>query len=570
MADPAPGPPLDVLVVGAGPTGLALACELARRGVDCRLVDREPGPAATSRAVVVHPRTREVLDLMGIPPSRLRPSLEVAALVVADGARPLARLAFRRRQPGHPYDGILALPQRDSERILAEHLGSLGDRVEWATALVGLDPRGEHVVATLRRGDREETLRARWLVGADGASSTVRDLANIPFADDALPHRFLVGDLQLDWVVPHAEARLVLGDRTTLAALPVPDPGWWQVVIALPDAPDLPPATATSLQSLLRELTGNATVAVREARGLAAFRVRHGMAAAYRRGCVILAGDAAHAHGPIGGQGMNTGVQDAFNLGWKLALAVAGSAAPGLLDTYEAERAPVARAVLRATGAGGRFVLSDHPLVRGARDLVLPVVLRSGGAQSALADQLSELAVSYRGGPLAEPEPDRRGVADWLAARRPGGLRPGDRAPQAHAQTLPAATPVTLFDLYASGRFTVLLFAGDRPGRDDVARLIRIEEAIDGRRDALGRAFVVVRDPDLLADATGAGRVLLDRPGEMHRLYDAESGTGWLVRPDGYLACRFDPARAEVELKAYMARIVTPEALAEETTAPRA
>ena len=561
MADPDPGPPLDVLVVGAGPTGLALACELARRGVDCRLVDREPGPAATSRALVVHPRTRETFDLMGIPPSRLRPSLEVAALVVADGPRPLARLAFRRRRPGRPYDGILALPQRDSERILAEHLGSLGDRVEWSTALVGLDPRDDHVVATLRRGDREETLRARWLVGADGARSTVRDRAGIPFAGDAL-HRFLVGDLRLGWGIPPDEARLVLADRATLAAIPLPDPGWWQVVVALPDAPDLPAASATACQTLLRDLAGDPTVAVREARGLDALRVREGMAAAYRRGRVLLAGDAAHAHGPIGGQGMNTGVQDAFNLGWKLALAVAGTAAPGLLDTYEAERAPVARAVLRATGAGSRVALADHPLVRGARDLVLPVVLRGGGAQSVLAEHLTELGVSYRGGPLAEPEPERRGVAGWLAARRPGVLRPGDRAPQAHAQTLPAANPVTLFDLYASGRFTVLLFAGDHPGRDDVARLIRIEEAIDGRRDALGRAFVVVRDPDLLADAAGAGRVLLDRSGEMHRLYDAEPGAGWLVRPDGYLACRFDPARADAELRAYMARVVTPEALA--------
>ncbi|MEU5721891.1 FAD-dependent monooxygenase [Micromonospora sp. NPDC047738] len=418
---------VEVLVVGAGPTGLAMAGQLAMFGVRVRVVDRALDRVHESRALGIQPRTLEVLAGLGVTDELVSLGNRAVRLCLHVPGRqrmvPLFDLGLH--DTAYPY--LLFLSQAETERILGEHLTAAGIAVERGVELVGLDRTGDDAVATLRHRDGPaEQVSARYVVGCDGAHSTVRHLAGIGFEGAAYPQTFVLADLEADGVAA-GPAHAFLAERGLFLLFPLGHPATWRLLAIRPPGDRTPPdapVTLAEVQALADTYTGGA-VRLRDPVWMTNFRLHHRAATRYRSGPFFLAGDAAHIHSPAGGQGMNTGIQDAVNLGWKLAHALQSSPDPALLDSYEAERAPVGRLVLRLTDRAFTAVTATSPLARFARTriapAVLPAVLAARGVRATAFRTVAELNIRYRRSPLSVQGPG--------APRR--GPRAGDRLPDA-------------------------------------------------------------------------------------------------------------------------------------------
>jgi 2-polyprenyl-6-methoxyphenol hydroxylase-like FAD-dependent oxidoreductase len=542
-------PSSPLLIAGAGPVGLALGVELARRQVPFRIFDRAPARSTASKALGVFPRTLEVFAAMGV----LQPALAAGHLLhglrVHSASRQLAHIAFAELDTPYPF--LLSLPQSETERILAEHLTTLGVEVERQTELAALTQDADGVTATLRHsagGDgagREEVVRTRWLLGCDGAHSTARHQLGASFEGAPYEEGFVLADFEGDVPCPEDEVSLFFHPRGLLGLFPF-GRGRYRMVADLPREAGAAGATGPSpeptlepnqaeIQQLIDE-RGPGRVELRSLLWVSHFRISRRMVTAYRHGRVLLAGDAAHIHSPAGGQGMNTGIQDAWNLGWKLALVAAEEAPAALLDSYGAEREPVARAVLHLTDRiTETALLIDHPFAQRLRDLVLPLLTGIGPLTHRIADTLAELAVAYRHSSI---------VAEHWGLPFPGlhsaGPAAGDRAPDGALEELGTGAPRRLFELFREPRHTLLLFAGSRATGDAPSPLDLCEL---GR--VLADEYPRLLLPHLIlpaaraAEDPGAGTARWRDPeGAVHHRYGADSPCLYLIRPDGYVAYR--------------------------------
>jgi 2-polyprenyl-6-methoxyphenol hydroxylase-like FAD-dependent oxidoreductase len=414
----------EVLVVGAGPTGLTLACGLLLHGVPVRVVDRAFGPAVTSRANFVHARGSEVLFRLGALGTLPDQSLRALRITTYLGDRPIMTLRF-----GDPGLRTAAPPmvvsQAKVEVALRDRLAQLGGSIEWNRALANVQPEDDAVAATLGDG---EVVRAQWLVGCDGTASTTRKLAGIGFPGVKLSERFLLADLHLDWDLDRSGTTGWIHRDGLVGAMPMRDPDGrndlWRIFAYDPKCHEKPSEQQIfeRLQQILPERTGR-VVQFGEAEWLSLFSVHRRLADTYRRGRILLAGDAAHAHAPFGGQGMLTGIGDAENLAWKLALVLRGRADEPLIDTYQAEPRPLATEVLRGTSTVTRINVAGNPLGRFARDRIVVPLVGLPWIQRRLTYSASQLWVSYRKGPLggrgAKPRPGDR-VPDCRCVREDG------------------------------------------------------------------------------------------------------------------------------------------------------
>ena len=401
--------------MGAGPTGLAVACGLRAAGVSVRVLDKATGPAVTSRALGLQPRGVEVLDRLGALgdlPDRAQPIREV--IITVEG-RELARLQVglsMERLGGRPG---LIISQAEIEAALRERLAEFGGEVEWGHVVAELEPWAGGVTVLLTNGSGFE---AGWVIGADGAHSVVRKALAVGFPGVPLVERFLLADVHATLDRPHDAASTWLRGTELLAAFPLPGDNLWRLMApAAPEFGDEPPQDKI-IEFLGARLRDEADGSIHTAEWTSSFRIQRRLADTYRRGRVLLAGDAAHIHSPLGGQGMNTGIGDAENLAWKLALVISGRAGDGLLDTYEAERRPVAKDVLESTSGLTELVVGESRIARFVRDHIAVPLLNRAWMQRLIATKASQLQVSYRDGPLGA---GRR--------RRLPGLRPGDRVP---------------------------------------------------------------------------------------------------------------------------------------------
>ncbi|RKT54603.1 FAD-dependent monooxygenase [Saccharothrix australiensis] len=476
-----------VLIAGAGPSGLTLAVELARRGVDCRVVDKAAEPFPGSRAKGLQPRTLEVLEDLGVLDAVLDGGAPFPAFRMYSGTKILWERGLDevlgtelpRRSPDVPYPLPWLIPQWRTDAILRGRFEELGGRVERSTELVGFDQDDDGVVATLRHAGRDERVRADYLVGADGGRSFVRKHAGIPFAGTTHDtERTLIGDVRADGVEGNFCHMFTGGDlakRFSLWNLPGSD--HFQFVAAV-DPGDEPEPGLAAVRRMLDERSGRTDIRLHDLRWISLYRINVRLAERFRVGRVLLAGDAAHVHSSAGGQGLNTSVQDAYNLGWKLA-AVLGGAPDALLDSYHEERFPVAAEVLDVSTA----------LHRGG--------FRATTAPAGSAPSIHQLDITYRGGPLAVDDRVER-----------GRLHAGDRAPDAPLRT-PLGGRTRLFEVFRGPRWTSLTF---------------------------GAAPVADLGPGVHACSVAArGGDLLDTDGHAARAYDVPGGTHVLVRPDGHV-----------------------------------
>jgi 2-polyprenyl-6-methoxyphenol hydroxylase-like FAD-dependent oxidoreductase len=419
--------PLHVLVVGAGPTGLTLAAQLQAFGATVRIVDRQLDRVHESRALGVQPRTLEVLRGLGLADELVARGNDAVWVQLHAGGRVVRIRLFRLGLDDTAYPFLLFVSQAETEQALGDHLAGRGVPVERGVEVVSFRADPDAVTATLRhREGRIEQVLARYLIGCDGARSTVRHGAGIPFKGGAFPQTFALADLEIDGLDPNA-AHAFLGQEGIILFFPLGRPASWRLLALHPSLhrrrePARP--SLVELQALAETMTGG-SVRLRDPVWRTYFGLQHRHATRYQAGRIFLAGDAAHVHSPAGAQGMNTGIQDAWNLGWKLALVSRGIAEEALLDTYDAERRPVGGFVVRFTDRAFSVATSTNPLVRTLRTQLAPRLLPLAlGFDRAVAygfRTVSQLNISYRSSPaVQEGRPTLR-----------RGPKAGDRLPDA-------------------------------------------------------------------------------------------------------------------------------------------
>ncbi len=483
--------PLDVLVVGAGPSGTALAIDLARRGLNIRVIDKQPVAFAGSRAKGLQPRSLEVLEDLGVLDRVFAAGGDYPLLGIYVGPFTVPWRMIKRAKPSEdrPYPNTWMVPQFRTDPILHARLAELGSRIEFGTELVAVQQDDHSVTAMVRVGGNEQAISARYLVGADGGASRVRSEMGIGFTGET--------DDSDRWIILDSETTGLSRQRWHIwpgkggkvtAACPLPNTNLFQWMIRI-DGDDEAKLDAEDLQRRVRARTGNGSIRLGKTSWSTVFRPNIRLAQSYRKGRIFLAGDAAHVHTPSGGQGLNTGVQDSYNLGWKLGQALSG-AGDALLDTYEAERQPIADEMLARSTK--RYQAIGKP---------------SADAIRRTADE-RQLELSYCDGPLAP-----------ASSQRTATVRVGDRAPDARLVNADG-TKTRLFELFRGPHFTAIGY-GPKAA------------------EALAQSSWPSRGASLKRVAVNAGArldvSLADKQQSFCRIYGLQGDTLLLIRPDGYV-----------------------------------
>jgi 2-polyprenyl-6-methoxyphenol hydroxylase-like FAD-dependent oxidoreductase len=529
---------VEVLIVGAGPTGLTLAVCLARHGIRVRLVDRLEGPSPLSRAIAVQARTIEVFDDLGFADLALARGKRVESInLLATGGRrvkvPFSGLSGLESQ----YPFILILPQDATEALLTEQLEGRGGRVEWGVELGEHRPVEGGVEARLKHADgKQETVRAQWLVGCDGARSRVRKVAGIPFEGETYEDVCMLADVRVDWALEPGGLYVMPTEQGVLVAFPLPGEARFRVITIVPRdmAPEgeVPTPTIEQFQAVVSRMAP-VPMRLEDPRWTSGYRLHRRGVPRYRQGRVLLAGDAAHIHSPAGGQGMNTGIQDSYNLAWKLALVLQGHAPEALVDTYATEREPVGRKLLEGTDRLFGFGAARGPVARLIRkhlvpNVVAPILSRAAVQRRALRF-VSQLYLHYPHSPLST---QRLWGGDGASAPIEQGPEPGDRTPEVAVQ---GEGITRLHEALRGPRHAVLLFHGidERESFDELLTLARNLEA---GYPGLLRAWVITGE-----ERAAGPHVLRDEQWAAHKRFGAGAPCLYLVRPDKYVGCRLRP-----------------------------
>ncbi len=491
----------DVLIVGGGPTGLMLANQLGRRGIRAMIVDRHSGPAQQTRAMAVHARTLEIYSKLGIAERALELGRRGnGANMWVEGKRtariPLGDIG----KSVSPFPFVLMLGQDDNERIMGDHLRNWGMAVQWNTELTALHQETGFVMATLKQADgSSRKIQTAYVAGCDGGRSTVRELSGITFPGAPYEHVFFVADTEATGPMVADELNVYLWRDGFHLFFPMRGKDRWRVIGILPKAlRGRDDVTFEELSPGIRREAG-ASLTFKECSWFSTYRIHHRAAQTFRDRRCFLLGDAAHVHSPMGGQGMNTGLQDAYNLAWKLALVVKGRAAAGLLDSYEAERLPVAQRLLSTTDRAFVAVVSESWLAGLFRTRILAKIVALAMTferPKRLAFRtLSQTGIAYRESPLSKMLP---GLPD-------GAPRAGDRFPWLQLR-LHANGPVEdLYQKFDDTRYNLIVFGQPAPseGVQGLGDLLRVHAIPDDTHNArelarariLAPAFYLIR-PD--------------------------------------------------------------------------
>jgi 2-polyprenyl-6-methoxyphenol hydroxylase-like FAD-dependent oxidoreductase len=513
---------VDVLVVGAGPVGLAMACELARHGVRCRLIDKLPSPSLLSKALAVQPRTLEIFERMGVTEAFLERGIKVHGLNAWMGSdKHVVNLHFDELDSPYPF--IIDMPQYVTEAILTERLASLGMSPERGVELMRLEQAEDRATVQLRHADgREETLDAPWVIGCDGAHSVIRHQVGAEFEGSVYPESFVLADVHVAWSLPDNEIHIFLHEDGVVAAFPYGKGRYRLMGDMQMDSADgtAPEPTLEQFQQLVKERVPTAAV-LSDPIWMSSFRthLRHSKQTRYGR--AFLVGDAAHIHSPAGGQGMNTGIQDAFNLAWKLARVVQGKASDALLDTYQTERLPIAESVMRMSDRLISMATLQQPLVKQIRNHLAPLLANNEIIQKRVRSQITEVSVNYRESPIVKEH--RNGL---LQSLMPHNLHAGDRAPDVAGLLGAAGEPHRLFELLRGTKHALLVLPAESTKHADLA---------DGLRLWADELDIFMVAAEAVADADSRLAIIADPQNQLAQRLDADPGSLILIRPDGYV-----------------------------------
>ena len=534
-----------MLIVGAGPTGLALGIGLRRHGINCCIIDRLEAPSPYSRALGLHARSLEIFEALDVLAPIRKASRRLKAVSVYGDKGFLFELDLTSLKA--PYPWVLSCPQSEVEAVLIDRYRMLGGELIRSAELLDFRQDGSGVQARIRQGAEVQTLNAELLVGADGVGSTVREQLGIGFNGVDYSEHFLLADVPWD-AAPWSNDRShgFLQEEGLLLALPLPQ--GWRLIMARREPPETPLSLAPfseRLTSILGDVPD-----LGEPRWLSQFSVQRRLAQHFRRNRVFLAGDAAHVQSPLGAQGMNTGLADAFNLSWKLAFYLKGFGQGALLDSYEQERRPVAEKMLYGVDMLSRASLVKLPLLRRSRDSLLKLAGSRRNISSRLLRTASQLDVHYRNSPLVTcgPEAD----VGW----RHQGPLPGDRLPDAALKSVRTGHLHQLHGLLRKPVHHLLLQLSESPEHNERLVMYALSDRLGQEyRERVHLTVIAARataDEDVPRE--GTTRIWRDHEGEFASAF-GDQGRLWLMRPDGHLAYRAPVSNAD-DLLGYLERVL--------------
>jgi len=515
----------EVLVVGGGPTGLLTACELARRGASVRLIEKYDARQPISKALVVQARTLEVMDMLGLAPEFLKRGYPAPGLNMSlDNKSPIS-VEMRNLATRFPY--LLILPQQVTEEILETHLRTQGVEMERGLAVERVTQSDMGVEAHVRLADnREEHIHSRYLVACDGSHSTVRQSLGVPFEGQEVDYVIFLADVKLGSNFNKARIANYTSARGFLSVLPFL--GDYARIFAV-DFTKQDKSAADELTLADLQETVNAVAPfplnLEDPRWITRFRSPSREVPSNRCGSVFFAGDAAHAHSPAGGQGMNNGLQDAFNLSWKLAMVLRGACPETLLDTYNSERHPIDRDAQRKTDLMFKSFTLRNPVLKAVRNIAIRSFLPLPAVQRKLSGDLSGIAIRYRTTPSHQHRRRR-----YQAVR----AKPGDRLPDAELWTSRQPS-CWLYELLHQPGYLLLAYLRIRHLDARRPELVKLLRSICRQYGTTIRSFIVL-DEGVPGELEELAPVLIDFKGEFRARIGSDCECVFLVRPDGYLA----------------------------------
>lgn len=527
-----------VLVVGGRTTGLMMASELARHGVPVRIIDKSPGIDPHSRATFIHSRTQEIFHTLGIVDEVIDSGQLMRGICFYSNGAFVGR--SKEDEADSPFPVGIALSQAKTEALLERHLNSFGVTVERNTQLSDFFQRPDRVQATLKTADgREVIVDTPWLIGCDGAHSTVRHLTEEDFPGEADPYPYVLADVIVDGPLDPDDSHVFLNDHGDLFYFML-DEGRRLIVASVPKDSDLSEAPTLDIMQDIVSQRSFPECRLSDPRWLCYFHINYRLAHHYRHGRTFLAGDAAHIHSLIGGQGMNTGIQDAHNLAWKLALVHRNVVPYTWLSTYETERRRVAKDVIECTRNSTQQAELFADLSQQERKKLVEHMFVPESQKAQARQHAEELDLDYQSSPICFETDEGFD----------GGPECGTRAPDA-VPILVGDKPCSLFDLFRSPNHQLLFFLGTA----NVDRSAELTSAVNMAIEMHGHWMKVnvVAGPESQVVLPPEATIINDPQGAFHQRYAAETASLYLIRPDGYVAYRSNRLNS---LGDYLARVL--------------
>lgn len=508
-----------VLIVGAGPTGLTMAVMLQRYGIPFRIIDEKVKPVSTSNALAVHIRTLEIWDDLGLLEDALALGSKIHSANIYAGNKKLATLDFDAIKTHYPF--VLSLAQHDTEKIMLDYLKKRNITVEMGVELKGFEHNAKEVIATLKHKNGDtEILHADWLIACDGGHSLIRNILDIPFIGKELDQHFVLADIESHSLSEH-DVNGFLSENGLLLSIPY-NKKYLRVIAEVSEDAELRTAESLSAEQIQQLIINRSNLKLNfaEAKYLwsSRFWIHQRIIPNYRYDKVFFVGDSAHLHSPAGGQGMNTGIQDAYNLGWKLALVIQNKAKPNVLGTYQTERYDIALRVLRDTTVLTKIISIHNSFLIRIRNFLISLVMKSAKVRHKAVNKMSLLAIQYH---------DTLLVKDCL---------PSQPGPLAGTRMLDAKYKhQRLFDLVRGGNFVLLMFSGSS-GCLNVDNFLQFQTTIKEKYQDLVRCILInTKNGFENWDAPS----IFDVNKTIHQEYSVTKNPClYLIRPDKYIGFR--------------------------------
>src|SRR3990167_3777759 len=533
---------LPVLIVGAGPTGLMMACELERRDISFRIIDKNSGPTQGSNATWIQTRALEMFDAQGLADEFLRIGYRCDAINLYEGEKNLIHLPLKYLDSCYPF--ILMLPQRETEELLNQYLQKARIRVERPVELINVRQQNATVVATVKRPDGDtEVITSHWLVACDGASSTVREKCQIYFPGGDVSEQFVVADAQMSSFLPNNEVHVffdkgtIFPDKSTVFAVFPWGSNKYRINANLYLDRPRQMFTEHEVREIIAERAYGAFVA-EQVSWISPFWIHSKVVQQMRHGSIFFVGDAAHIHSPAGGQGMNTGLQDAYNLAWKLALVIRGKTSPLLLDSYQQERHPVNANIVNQTEYFTKMLLFDKTFFTKLHRFERKLLRNPEPLTKRVSMELTQLAIRYQHSP----------IIDYQQGVHKQAPQSGERMPDIMINA------VRLYHYLQGTEHYVWLFLGIQPSSRMLAKAKRMQKTLHQVFPQLVKTYLV--SGRVISDIAD---VIFDVDGVLHRRFCVKKSAVYVVRPDtyiGYCSRKIDINAVQVFLQEYLSGVL--------------
>lgn len=525
---------LDVLVVGAGPVGIFCANELVRQGLSCRIIDKKTSLSDKSKALALHIRTLDLLDDCGLIDDFLAQGHKINGVLLKSNGRQLVHMTFAEVKANRHF--VIDLPQDKTELILDTALRAKKVEVEWQTELTAITQNESTVCATLAGADGKiETVTASWLIACDGGHSTVREQLKVEFFGSEYNEKWWLADLLIDWDLPEDKMVICPSEDGPLACFPMGNKRY-RLVMTAPEGSETDPSMEDVVAVFNHRSSDKAVLS--NPIWITKFYLHHRQAQQYRKDRVFFAGDAAHIHSPMGGQGLNTGIQDVYNLIWKLALVNANLAKETLLDSYHAERYPVGHSVLKKTDVMTKVFIIKNPLLIRIRNFIISRVMSIKFIKDKFAESMAELDISYAKSPI---------VASLGSVSH---FKAGHFLVDFNLSSAKTKGVTALHEIIRGKAHHLLLFAGLHS--PDVAKLVDLVKCISDKYPKIIIPHLILCHE--IANLDCPATTWLDDQQHLHHQYAIEQPTALLLRPDKYIGLTQSPVNKD-ELMSYLASI---------------